>query len=167
MKRYNIELSNLHEMARPKHKLVRITESDIHNMVMESVNRLLTELEGTELNDYGYGAKELRNMLGDYDDDELNVACEAEECEDIEDEIARNLCDSYGYSRIYDKGSVFDFEFLANMLKDKFNMEYLGSNDEEEAHYFANANYEVILWPVTYYPRLGKFRIENFHVSKR
>ena len=165
MKRYNIELSNLHEMARPKHKLVRITESDIHNMVMESVRNILAEIDGTELSDYGYDARQMRNMLGDYDDDELNVACETEECEDIADEIARNLCAHYGYSRIYDKDSVFDFEFLANMLKDEFNMEYLGSNDEDEAHYFGNTNFKVTVWPKTYYPRLGKFRFDNFHVD--
>ena len=165
MERYKVDLANLNESIKPKHKLVRLTESDIHNMVMESVRNILAEIDGTELSDYGYDARQMRNMLGDYDDDELNAACDTEDCEEIEEEIARDLCKQYGYRNLYEQGAVFDFDAFAKMLKDNYDMKYLGSDDEDEAHYFGNTNFKVTVWPKTYYPRLGKFRFDNFHVD--
>ena len=72
-------------------KTIRLTESDLHRVIKESVNKILSEMDGTELNDFGYNARELRNMLGDYDDDELNVAVEAEEAEELEGDIWKSI----------------------------------------------------------------------------
>ena len=144
---------------------IRITESALHDIIKESVKRVLNEIDGTELNQFGYGARELRNMLGDYDDDELDVACESEDCDYVADEIARDLCKHYGYKHLYGNDAVFDFDYLKQMLADKYNMEYLGSFEDDEAVVFGNKNYQFILYPVNFYPQgIAKFRVKNFHV---
>ena len=144
---------------------IRITESALHDIIKESVKRVLNEIDGTELNQFGYGARELRNMLGDFDESELNAACDAEECEDIADDIVKDLCQQYGYYRLYDKGSVFDFDYLKQMLADKYDMKYLGCFEDDEAVVFGNRNFQFILYPINFYPQgIAKFRVKNFDV---
>ena len=151
-------------MERGKSK-IRITESALHDIIKESVKKVLNEIDGTELNQFGYGARELKNMLGDYDEPELNAACDAEECEDIADDIVNDLCQQYGYDSLYDKGSVFDFDYLKQLLEQKYSMKYLGCFEDDEAVVFGNDKYQFVLYPVNFYPQgIAKFRVQNLDV---
>ena len=145
-------------------KIIRLTESDLHNIIKESVRKTLNEIRGTELNGFGYDARNMRNMLGINDDDELNAACDAETYEELESSIAKDMCNEYGYSRLYDKTSVFDFDTIEQLLEEKYNMHYVGADEEQEAIIFENDNAELLLYPTIFYPKPNRFRLSNMHI---
>ena len=50
-------------------KLIRLTESDLHRIVKESVNRVLNEIGDTNRGQYHLGRAAMRRVnMGDYDD---------------------------------------------------------------------------------------------------
>ena len=145
-------------------KIIRLTESDLHWIVRESVSKLLSEAmsDGMSLS-----SRQVRNMTGIHDDDELNAACDSEECGDLASGIARDLCGHYGYYGLYDKGSVFDFGFLSDLLKEKYGMEFLGYDEDDESHLFGNDRFLVTFWTMEGFPNLNKFHLSNMDVSLR
>lgn len=145
-------------------RIIRLTETDLHRIITESARQALNEISGTELSQYGYDARNMRNELGTDDDGELNAACETEECEELASSIAKDLCQNYGYRNIYEKNAIFDFQFLEKLLKEKYGMTFLGTNEEDESAAFGNDKYQFFLYPVTFYSELGKFKIQNMDV---
>lgn len=136
-------------------KIIKINESVIKRIVYESVKKILSE-------DLTY--KQMRNILGVEDDDELNAAVAAEESEEIETQIAKDICNIEGVNSLY-KNNIFDFDEIENMLSKKYGMKYIGPDDEEESHKFKNDNFILRIYPINYYRGLGKFRFRNFSVN--
>lgn len=145
-------------------KLIRLTESDLHNIIKESVNKILNEMDGTELNDFGYNARELRNMLGDYDDDELNVAVEAEEAEELENDIWKSIS-KIAHGNPYKVS--FNFSDMVNMLNAEYNFEYDGCDEDDESHKFSNRNYELYIYPNVFYEEQGTLKLINLHIMRK
>ena len=139
-------------------KLIRLTEGDLHRIVKESVNRILSEIDLTN--------KQIRNITGILDDDELNAACMAEDEDDLESSIVKDLKDKYGFYNIYDKGVVLDFNFIKELLKQKYGMNYLGFDEKDDSHSFRNNDFVVVIWSKENYPRLSKFHLQNIHVYR-
>ena len=137
-------------------KVIRLTESDLHRVVKESVNRILNEIDLTN--------KQIRNITGILDDDELNAACMAEDEDDLTSNIVKDLRDEYGFHNIYDKGVVLDFNFIKELLKQKYGMNYLGFDEKDDSHLFGNNDFVVAIWSKENYPRLAKFHLQNMHV---
>ena len=49
-------------------KLIRLTESDLHRIVRESVNKVLNEIGDTKRGQYHFGRASMRRFnMGDYD----------------------------------------------------------------------------------------------------
>jgi hypothetical protein len=140
-------------------KIIRLTESDIHRIVEESVNRILSE--------DGLTNRQIRNITGIYDDDELNAAVMEEDADDLASSIIKDLRDEYNFYNIYDKHTVLDFGFLKNLLNKKYNMKYLGYDENDESHSFGNNKFKVEFWTKENYPNLNKFHLANMHVSGR
>lgn len=139
-------------------KLIRLTENDIHRIVKESVNRILGEMDLTN--------NQIRNITGISDDDELNAACMAEDEGDLESNIVKDLKDKYGFNNVYDKRVVLDFDFVKELLKQKYGMNYLGFGEKDESHLFGNNDFVVEIWSKENYPRLSKFHLQNIHVYR-
>ena len=139
-------------------KLIRLTESDLHRVVKESVNKILSEIDLTN--------KQIRNITGILDDDELNAACMAEDEDDLASNIVKDLRDEYGFHNIYDKGVVLDFNFIKELLKQKYGMNYLGFDEKDDSHLFGNNDFVVAIWSKENYPKLAKFHLQNMHVYR-
>ena len=107
---------------------------------------------------------QMRNMVGIYDNDELNTACLEEDAEDLWCAIGRELRKFTDGERIWDK--VFDTEHVKTMLKDKFDMEYLGTDEEREVYIFENEGFRLEVCPSLFYAvgPGGKLRLTNYHV---
>jgi hypothetical protein len=140
-------------------KIIRLTENDLHRIVKESVKKIISE---TNLSN-----RQIKNITGIYDDDELNAACMSEEAEDIGSNIAKDICNKYGFHSIYDKNAVLDFGFLKDLLEQKYGMKYLGFDENDESHLFGNDNFIVEIWSKEDYPRLAQFHLQNMHVNSR
>lgn len=137
-------------------RVIKLTESDIHDMVRSAIN----EISGNELD--GFSATELRNMLGDYDDDELNAAVQSEDNEYFKDEVTKVLQKLCKSQNIYARLAYFFFPEVQDALEGEFNLKYEGH--ENEGYVFDNGNFELIIYPVTFYETPGDFRIKNIQV---
>lgn len=111
----------------------------------------------------GLSATEVRNILSIYDDDELNAACLAERLEDLQDEIAKKICEAHGVSKLY--GPLFKFEKVKEILKD-FGFKYAWADEKDESHFFFNheTGDEIDLYPTIWYPKQGEMHIQNIFV---
>lgn len=138
---------------------IRLTESDLHRIVNESVKMVIREMDLSK--------RQIRNITGILDDDELNAACMEEDADELGSEIVRDLRDRYGFANIYDKGVVLDFGFVKGLLEQKYGMKYLGFDEEDEAHTFGNEDFIVEIWSKEGYPRLAKFHLQNMNVRHR
>lgn len=138
-------------------RIIRLTESDLHNIITKSVRSILHE-NGLFTNN------QIRNVTGISDDDELNVSCETEDTEELSERIARDLCEEYGYSNLYDKNAVFDFGFVKSLLEEKYGMRYMGYDEESEAHSFGDGKFTIRIWSKENYPRLAKFHFDNMSI---
>jgi hypothetical protein len=136
--------------------IMAANESKLSRIVKESVNRILNEINLTN--------KQIRNITGISDDDELNAACMAEDEDDLESNIVKDLKDEYGFYNVYDKGVVLDFNFIKELLKQKYGMNYLGFDEKDDSHLFKNNDFVVKIWSKENYPRLSKFHLQNIHV---
>lgn len=138
-------------------KIISLKESELRYIIRESVRSVLQETDLTNT--------QIRNITGITDDDELNAACLAEECDELGSNIIKDLRDKYGFKRFYDKDTVLDFDFLKKLLKEKYHMNYLGFNESDGGHSFGNDKFVVDLWTLEGYPRLAKFHPKNLLVS--
>lgn len=139
-------------------KRIRLTEEDLHGIVKESVKRILSEIDLTN--------NQIRNITGISDDDVLNAACMAEDEDDLESNIVKDLKDKYGFYNVYDRGVVLDFNFIKELLKQKYGMKYLGFDEKDDSHLFRNNDFAVAIWSKENYPRLSKFHLQNIHVYR-
>ena len=133
-------------------KIIRLTESDFQRIVKESVNRVLSE----ELT-----YTQLKNILGVDDNDEWNAAAEAERKEELESEVWRAIVKLAGGNP---RKNVFEFGDLVNMLNSQFGFKYVGCDEEEESHKFENGKDKLFIYPVHFYCRQGKMKIDNMHI---
>ena len=138
-------------------KIIRINENDINNMVRTAIN----EISGTEID--GFTPSEVRNMLGDYDDPELNKAVETENAENFQEKVVSVLQGQCQCKDIYGKLSYFFFPHVMDALDEKLNLEYQGWT-ENEGYVFENDKYQVILYPVDFYEVPADFRLKNIQV---
>ena len=138
-------------------RVIRLTEEDFRGVVTNAVKHTLNEMDGMSY-------KQMRNVLSVADDDELNAACEAEEAEDLEWKIAKEICQRLGNGarNLYD-GTMYSFDDVSNLLKE-YGFRYVGADDENECHTFTNGKWKLDIVPQTYYTGLGKFTFRNFHV---
>ena len=130
-------------------KLQRITYNALRGIVAEAVHRVVSEMDGMSY-------RQMRNVLGDYDDDDLNAAVEAEEHEDLEGQIR---------AAISELGTQMEFDDLCELLEERFGFEYVGPDENREAHAFSNGESRLNVFPRTYYDRQGTIRVRNLYVS--
>ena len=135
---------------------IRLTESEFKKKVRNAVKFALYES--------GLSSRQMRNILGITDDDELNAAVEAEEAEDLEYDIAKAICQRLGNGsrNLYD-GTMYSFDDVSDLVK-QFGFKYVGADDENECHTFTNGKWKLDIVPQTYYTGLGKFTFRNIHV---
>ena len=109
-------------------------------------------------------AIEIRNLLSIYDDDELNIACEEEEHEELAEAIAKKIVDVMELPRLYEQPIKFDS--LKEVLR-SFGFEYIYSDDDHELYYFFNQETkdEISIYPIWYYSVPGTIRLQNFSLS--
>lgn len=105
---------------------------------------------------------QIRNITGIYDDDQLNASVEAEEKEKLEGDIWKLMVSLAGGNP---RKRPFDFNEFARLLKSKYGFIYKGNDDNDECHIFSNGKGELIIYPTTYYPRMGKLTIYNMHYN--
>lgn len=135
---------------------IRLTESQLHRVIRESVKRILNESEFPN-------NRQIINMTGIYDDDEMNAAAQAEEDEDLEFKIIKSvsseLCDGGSPSKV-----SFSLKDFIRLMKE-FGFEYLKNDDEKEEIIFANRKGEkLIVWPAMYYHNIDSMRIKNLMI---
>ncbi len=106
-------------------------------------------------------ATEIRNILGIYDDDMLNAACESERKDELADEIVKKILKFHGKEKFYK--DVFNFSWVKEVLE-SFGFVYFFSDEENEEHRFINnvTKDEISIYPVTFYPNQGAMRFKNF-----
>ncbi|MBP5724031.1 MAG: hypothetical protein J6X18_10730 [Bacteroidales bacterium] len=138
-------------------KVIRLTESDFRRTLQRAVKQTLNEMEGMSY-------RQMRNVLGIEDDDELNAAVEDEDVETLEWDIAKEICNRLGNGarNLYD-GTMYSFKDVSDLLKE-FGFRYVGADDENECHTFTNGKYKLEIVPQVYYSGLGKFTFRNFHI---
>jgi len=102
-----------------------------------------------------------RNMLGVYDDDELNAACIAEKQEDLELEIWHTLSRLVGNNL---RKTPIKFDELANILSEKFNFDYIGADDTHESYIFSNGQDELSIYPNWFYSKPYTITIHNINI---
>jgi hypothetical protein len=105
---------------------------------------------------------QIRNITGIYDDDILNASVEAEKKEELESNIWKLMVSLAGGNP---RKNPFDFNELARELKSKFGFVYKGNDDNNECHIFSDGKGELVIYPTTYYPRMGKLTIYNMHYN--
>lgn len=102
---------------------------------------------------------QIRNVTGIEDDDELNAGVEAERHEDLEQAIVMDL------GRY--EGKMLNFQDVCQLLKNKYGLDYVGGDDNNECHNFTNGTELVSVFPKIYYPKQGTMRLHNLHVSRK
>lgn len=109
-------------------------------------------------------ATEIRNTLGIYDDDMLNVACDTERKEDLQDEITKAICDFHGVSKLY--GTTLQFGKVKEVLE-SFGFTYVCADEKNESHCFFNKETgdDIDIYPVMWYPQQDAMRIQIFLLS--
>lgn len=108
---------------------------------------------------------QLRDELGIYDNDTLNVSIETEMEEKLEHEIWK-IMESLANGN--PRQNAFDFREFAKIVKDNYGFEYVGGDEDEQCHFFENAKYSMYLstkgW---WYSKQGMMKVDNFGISKR
>lgn len=136
-----------------KRKIIRLTEQDLNNIIIESVERLF---------DSEPSYTQLKNILGVHDNDEWNAAADAERKEEVEGQIFNALKQlANGNPR----KNPFNFKDAIKMLNDKFGFKYVGPDDDDESHIFRNGNDELTIYPTNYYPSQGMTTLYNIHLN--
>ena len=136
-----------------RHK-IRLTERDLHRIIKESVRKILKE------NDLTY--KQIKNVTGIQDDDELNASVMAEDYEELEDAIWKSLVELANGEN--PRKHTYKFQDICSMLNSEFGLKYVGSDEQNEGHEFSNGKIDFEIFPDTFYPRQGNLRIMNMHV---
>lgn len=134
-------------------KVIRLTESDLHRIIVETANQVLNE---------GLSYTQLKNVLGVEDNDEWNAASDAERKEELEGTIFKALGSLAGGNP---RSHAFRFKDAVELLDREFGFKYQGSDEEEEAHIFSNGQDELTLYPNTFYPSQGNMSLFNMHLS--
>ena len=137
-------------------KSITLKESELRNVIQENLKKILSEG-----NDLSY--TQIQNMTGIEDNDDLNASVESESNQDMEGQIWRGLKEVANGENPYK--TILNFHDVANMLEQKFGFRYVGGDEEQECHDFSNGDYVLYIFPVTYYPQLGEFQLENYHGS--
>lgn len=108
---------------------------------------------------------QMRNMLGIYDDDELNAACDCENSEELEEKIAQELSKICG-SRIYE--ATFYQDQVWQMLKEKFGFVFKEANEEQESYVLENEEFRLNIYPNWWFPCTSEiFKLRNMSVYKK
>lgn len=107
---------------------------------------------------------QIRNITGIYDDDELNAACDSEDCEEMEEKIAKELRNICG-CRIYD--AVFNQQIVWDMLREKFGFVFKKAVEEQESYVLENETFHLNIYPGWWFPNTSEtFTLRNMSVYK-
>lgn len=134
-----------------KYKLIR-ENSDIFTK-----QELMEDFTG------GLNPSQLRNMLGIYDDDELNASIGAEERENILSSICKDICATDKSKKIYD--GVYNFKTIIDIMKN-YGFTYMGPYEEDESYNFTDGENEIVIWPDSFYERPGAIHIRNINICE-
>ncbi len=119
--------------------------------------------DADDFNNMSYA--QLRDELGIYDNDTLNVSIETEMEEKLEHEIWK-IMESLANGN--PRQNAFDFREFAKIVKDNYGFEYVGGDEGEKCHFFENAKYSMYVstkgW---WYSKQGMMKVDNFGISKR
>ena len=135
---------------------LKINKNDLSEIISESVKRILNEMGDLT-------HQQLINMFGS-DNDVWNLAAETERKEKMMDDIWVAL-------KQLSKGEnprhhIYDFKDVCDLFSEKFGFNHVGYDEKNEAQIFKNKDgYELEIYPKCFYPKLGKFQLENYHIS--
>lgn len=109
-------------------------------------------------------ARQVRNVLGIYDDDLLNAACDAMESEEMESRVWK-VFERHMSNRIRIEDAIFETEPVFRELEKQFGFEWKSSNEEYQEWVLTNGTFDLFIYPVWYYERPGNtFAMYNYHV---
>lgn len=109
-------------------------------------------------------ARQVRNVLGIYDDDLLNAACDAMESEEMEERVWK-VFERHMSNRIRIEDAIFETEPIFRELEKQFGFEWKSSNEEYQEWVLTNGTFDLFIYPVWYYERPGStFAMYNYHV---
>lgn len=128
--------------------VVRLTESELKNIITESVKQIMENLTATQM----------RNMLDINDDEELNAAVDTEAKEDL----LSNICQTLTNGKSIYKTDI-TFEEIKDVLED-FGFKLIEINDDNECYIFDNEKYEIVIYPTMFYERPNIMRIQNIQI---
>ena len=126
-----------------------------------SLSEFLKRIGNKKINESGLTNTQIRNITGITDDDELNAAAETEEKEQLESNIWNAIAQMAGGNP---RKTSFDFGQLAEMLKTRFNMKYIGTDENQECHTFTDGVNKLDIFPSTYYPKQRTITLYNMSV---
>lgn len=138
-----------------KRNKIRLTESQLHRVIKESVKKILRESSFPNYN-------QLINITGINDNDEFNAAAMTENKEELETEIwkmiSKELCNGENPRNV-----SFHFKDLIELMKN-LGFTYNGNDDDNESINFNNSNNEFVIYPKTYYPKMDLMSIYNTQI---
>lgn len=132
----------------------QLTENELRETVREAIENVT-----------GFTNRQMRNMLGTYDDDDLNASVQGEEDEDLEDRIWKGLKEFLGVSNLYK--AVVKFSDVSEFLAREYAMKYVGPDEENECHDFSDGVHTLTIYPKVFYPSQGTMRIQNFGLFRK
>lgn len=115
------------------------------------------------INEQRLTAKQIKNITGIDDDDELNAAEECENQEEMESIIWNEL---KKISNGNPRKNSFDFHDMKEILN-KLGFTKYSTDEDRESHEFVNtkSDMRVVIFPDTYYVKQGKMSLRNMHVT--
>ena len=134
---------------------VKLTESDLHNIIKKSVKKALNEIDGLTY-------RQIKNITGIEDDDEFNAAAQAEDHEEIASYIWSDLTDMS--NGVNPKRYSYSFQEICDLLSGNYNAKYVGADDRNQCHVFKNKDFTVDIFPDTFYTKQGLMSVVNLNV---
>lgn len=108
---------------------------------------------------------QIRNLSGIEDDDELNAACDCEDCEELSEKVCSELRKICG-CRIFD--ATFNQDQVWQMLKEKFGFVFKEADKEQESYVLENSGFLLHIIPNWWFPCTSEiFKLRNLHVNKK
>lgn len=147
-----------------------ITKKQIYenrlNMIKENsdfykLDEFMKRISGKRNVNEDFSNTQIRNMLGDYDNPELNAAADAESNEDLEHSIWQSVAELAGGDP---RKKSFNFSNMVQMLKGEFGFNYTGYNPDREEHTFENGEYTLSVFPEVVYPQQGMMTLHNMQL---
>lgn len=108
---------------------------------------------------------QIRNITGIQDDEELNAACNCEDCEEMEESVANELRKICGCG-IFE--AVFNQKVVWKMLNERFGFVFKEAVEEQESYVLENDLFLLNIYPNWWFPTTSEtFKLRNMSVCMK